>query len=193
MKKLALIAVVASSVAVAAPFNGFSVGAKLGGNFSKAEATAQNGRKASENYNALLVGILASYTRSFENMFVGGDVAVELNLYKKKEGSEKSQNSKTLSLAPRVGYKVDETMGIYGKMAVGFNSYNLPNDSDFSKSTTSFMPAIGLEKAISNEFSIRGELGYRFEKLKVKNEAKHLIKSAKMNGVVVTVGASYNF
>lgn len=197
MKKIAMVAVIATAAATAAPFNGFSIGGDLGAGFTKfktkytQDAKNQGKQDKSKSKTTFLMNMFVGYTKTFNNMFAGADFGFGYeNAGKVLQDSNKKVSSSSAFLNPRVGYKFNEETGAYFKLGMAFNSYNFKKGESFKKGTFSWTPTAGVEKAFGN-VSVRGELGYRFEKLKSNNKA--VLKDMDKNAVVMTIGASYNF
>lgn len=206
MKKIALVAVLATSAAMAAPFNGFSVGGDLGASFNKFTSTEVDGTKITNKKTSFIGSLFVGYAKSFNNMFVGLDLG--LGFEGKSKVSDKDSNGTvvgtenlkpgvTFQMNPRVGYKVNDTMGAYFKlgMSVGKNEWKYKTLTGVEtvkgkKSVVSWTPTLGLEKAFGN-VSMRGELGYKLSgKKKVYDQYEGTMKR---NAVVMTVGVAYNF
>ena len=204
MKKIALVVALATSAAMAAPFNGFSVGASFGAAFSKYKAKLTN---ASDSKTNLLLSIFTGYTKSFDNIIVGADVALSvetLNLNAAKLfkiptfKTSTKHRSLGLSINPRVGYKFDETTAAYFKMGLGFSNINFSKeDKDFGMKPTLFTvrPVLGVEKFFNENVSVRGEVGYKFEKINTKegSVARLVVKDIKKHGILLTVGVAHTF
>ncbi|MBP9753196.1 MAG: outer membrane beta-barrel protein [Proteobacteria bacterium] len=193
MKKLAIVAAIATSAAVAAPFNGFSVGGSLGVNFTKHKFTVA-GVETSKNKTGFLGNVFAGYTKSFSNMIAGADVVLGLSNVK-GDGVRVTKTIRTTSIAiaPRVGYKFNETSAVYAKFAIAHNSYNFDAAAALlmKKKNISYTPAVGFEKFVNSNGSVRAELGYEMSKYKLP--AGSAVSKASKNAVVATVGYAYSF
>ncbi|CAO4840529.1 MAG: hypothetical protein CNLJKLNK_00266 [Holosporales bacterium] len=187
MKKLAIVAAAAAALtsAHAAPFNGFSLGGNIGAAFTKYKTGA-----VSKSKTNLMAALFAGYTKSFSaNMFAGADLGLTYERFSALGAGDKAQNVFGVELAPRLGYKFNESTAVYGKIAVGTQFMTKEMKNNF-KSTSFFVtPAVGVEKAFNN-VSIRGEFGYKIQKLKTK-AARGV--DLKKNAFVATFGAAYNF
>jgi opacity protein-like surface antigen len=203
MKKIALVVALATSAAMAAPFNGFSVGGSVGAVFSKYKAKLTN---ASTSKTNLLLNVFTGYTKSFDNMIAGVDVALgyerlELDLAKLTASTNYSTikpRALSLTVNPRIGYKFDETTAAYFKMGLGFSSINFSQDiKDAGVKPTVFVvrPVVGVEKFFNENVSVRGEVGYKFEKINTKDgsPARTAVKDIKKHGVLLTVGVAHTF
>ncbi|CAO5683119.1 MAG: hypothetical protein HEEMFOPI_00853 [Holosporales bacterium] len=212
MKKLAIVAVIATSAAVAAPFNGLSVGGSLGLGFVKNKATFSTASAATaasfsaqdttNSQTNLLVRVFAGYTKTFGNMIAGVDAGLG---YERMNGwisgssadVSKDVNNWSVSVDPRVGYKFNETSAIYAKLRIAYNTYGIDgsswllNTNQISKNNWSYTPSLGFEKFVSSNASIRTEIGYEVSKFKLANNSA--LSKASKNGVVASVGYAYTF
>ncbi len=137
MKKIALVAVLATSAAMAAPFNGFSVGGNLGTSFNKLKGDssykvtaggirfADASTVASSRYTAFVGDIFVGYTKSFSSLLVGADLGLGFESSKKfkSEGAEENATYKpgiSFKFSPRIGYKFNDTMAAYFKLGFDY-------------------------------------------------------------------------
>ncbi|MDP2193244.1 MAG: outer membrane beta-barrel protein [Alphaproteobacteria bacterium] len=204
MKKIALVAVLATSAAMAAPFNGFSVGASAGANFNKlTSVVASNGNKYNKNHTSFVGSIFAGYTKSFNSMFAGLDLGLALESSSKQTFTEQGTEVKVtfkpgvaFSFSPRLGYKFNDTMGVYVKFGMSYAKNEAKvkqgNAAEQKGKKTEFLftPALGLEKAFCN-MSVRGEVGYAMGRKKAYiagNDNKFQRK-----GFVANIAGVYNF
>lgn len=218
MKKIALVAVLATSAAMAAPFNGFSVGGDLGVSFNKVTGVGADGVKSTDKKSTIIGSLLVGYAKSFNNMFVGLDLGLGFEgkaNYDRKDAAGKKSGTVYLKpgvsfqMNPRVGYKFNDTMAGYFKlgMSVAKNEWKYKTlasveQAQGKRTVFSWTPALGLEKAFGN-VSMRGELGYKmtgnkkvFKTANTGNAAGNAIvldTKIKRKAVVMTVGVAYNF
>ncbi|HCU07261.1 MAG TPA: hypothetical protein DIC42_06795 [Holosporales bacterium] len=217
MKKIALVAVLATSAAMAAPFNGFSVGGDLGASFNKFTGVQADGVKSTGKKTSMISSLFVGYAKSFNNMFVGLDLGLgfegKANYDRKnaagtKLGTVYLKPGISFEMNPRVGYKFNDTMAGYFKLGMGVakNEWKLKNlagteTAKGKRSVVSFTPTLGLEKAFGN-VSMRGELGYKMTGNKkvfktatgtAAEQAATLDTKIKRKAVVMTVGVAYNF
>lgn len=177
MKKLAIVAAAAAALtsAHAAPFNGFSLGGNIGVAVKKSDFT--QGR-------AIYGSLYAGYTKSFaSSLFAGADLYGSV---------EKFSDAAIfgLGLAPRIGFKFNETTAMYIAPKVGVDFMpSIIKDSGYKSSMMVFTPTLGLEKAFNN-VSLRGEIGYQFGTAK---SSKANVDNMKKTRIFVTFGAGYNF
>ncbi|CAO5677676.1 MAG: hypothetical protein NEHIOOID_00849 [Holosporales bacterium] len=186
MKKLAIVAAAAAALtsAHAAPFNGFSLGGNIGAAFTKYKVGA-----ASKSKTNLIASLFAGYTKSFaSSMFAGADFGLTYERYSALASGDKGQNVFGIEFAPRLGYKFNETTALYGKVALGTQFMTKDMKTVYKSSSFFVTPAIGVEKAFNN-VSVRGEFGYKIQKLKFKNVSAEM----KKNAFVLSFGAAYNF
>lgn len=196
MKKIALVAVLATSAAMAAPFNGFSVGANLGAAFTKFKFTSvATNKSASTSKTGFIANVFAGYTKTFNNMIVGADLGFGFVTHKINGASNTPFN---FSFAPRVGYKFNETTAAYGKVSLGYqmNRFSATDKAHGYKNTNFvWMPAVGVEKFVNENVSVAGEVGYKVDKINLKtgSTAAANYKNVSRNSVVLTIGANYSF
>lgn len=187
MKKLAIVAAAAAALtsAHAAPFNGFSLGGNIGAAFTKYKEGSESKSKTN-----LTAALFAGYTKSFSaNMFAGVDLGFTYERFSAVDAGDKAQNVFGVELAPRLGYKFNESTAVYGKIAVGTQFMTKDMKKDYKSNSFFVTPAIGVEKAFNN-VSIRGEFGYKIQKLKAKAAGDADVRK---NAFVLTFGAAYNF
>jgi len=213
MKKIALVAVLATSAAVAAPFNGFSVGGNLGASFGKFKESF--GLVSTKKKTSFIGSLFAGYTKSFNCMFVGLDLGLGFegkSQFKDKDDSSYSFNFKpgiAFQISPRIGYKFNDTTAGYFKLGMSAAKhkwtmkFDAPSAADRAlgytqgfelasgnKSVLSWTPALGLEKAFGN-VSMRGELGYKMAgNKKVFTKANH--KQAQANSEILATKIKAN-
>ena len=217
MKKIALVAVLATSAAMAAPFNGFSVGGDLGASFNK--FTENYGPvKSTQKKTSFIGSLFVGYAKSFNNMFVGLDLGLgfegkskvnDKDAAGRVDGTIHLKPGISFEMNPRIGYKFNDTMAGYFKLGMGVakNEWTYKTAAGVEqakgkRSVFSWTPALGLEKAFGN-VSMRGELGYKMtgnkKVFKTANtglaatNAAMLETKMKRNAVVMTVGVAYNF
>lgn len=198
MKKIALVVALATSAVMAAPFNGFSVGGSVGATFTKYQPKIKPAGYTDQSKTNFLISLFTGYTRTFDNMIAGADFGINYEKISFKASGIDKLRSLGLSISPRIGYKFDETTAGYFKLGFGFSRINF-NDNlktiGFKPDMFSITPALGVEKFFNENLSVRGEVGYKFEKVKTKDNtiAKISVDSVKKNAVVATVGLSYTF
>lgn len=217
MKKIALVAVLATSAAMAAPFNGFSVGGDLGVSFNK--FTENYGPvKSTQKKTSFIGSLFVGYAKSFNNMFVGLDLGLgfegkskvnDKDAAGRVDGTIHLKPGISFEMNPRVGYKFNDTMAGYFKLGMGIAKnewkYKDTANAELAKgkrTVFSWTPTLGLEKAFGN-VSMRGELGYKMTGAKkvfktantgnVAGNAQALDTKVKRNAVIMTVGVAYNF
>lgn len=215
MKKIALVAVLATSAAVAAPFNGFSVGGDFGASFNK--FTETHGTKTTKKTTSFIGSLFVGYVKSFNCMFAGLDLGLGFEGKSKAKQTEDNveysahlKPGVSFEMNPRVGYKFNDTMAGYFKLGMGVakNEWKMKVvgiDREVAKgkrSVFSWTPTLGLEKAFGN-VSMRGELGYKMtgnKKIFTAANAGSAIANAavldtkmKRKAVIMTVGVAYNF
>ncbi len=204
MKKIALVAVLATSAAMAAPFNGFSVGGDFGASFNKI-TESYGTEKSTQKKTSFIGSLFVGYAKSFNNMFAGLDLGLGFEGKSKVNDKEDGIVVRTIHLKPgisfemnpRVGYKFNDTMAGYFKLGMGVakNEWKVKELDGTEldkgkKSVFSWTPALGLEKAFGN-VSMRGELGYKMTgNKKVFNNSNVKVKR---KAVIMTVGVAYNF
>lgn len=220
MKKIALVAVLATSAAVAAPFNGFSVGGDFGASFNK--FTETHGTKTTKKTTSFIGSLFVGYVKSFNCMFAGLDLGLGFEGKSKAKQTEDNveysahlKPGVSFEMNPRVGYKFNDTMAGYFKLGMGVakNEWKMKNPggaevAQGKRSVFSWTPTLGLEKAFGN-VSMRGELGYKMTgnkkifktaNMRQATPAANAIANAavldtkmKRKAVIMTVGVAYNF
>ncbi|CAO4844708.1 MAG: hypothetical protein CNLJKLNK_00723 [Holosporales bacterium] len=144
----------------------------------------------------LIVSAFVGYTKSFSNnVYAGADVGFT---YERLSGaSRKIANVFGFSVDPRIGYKMNDTTGVYGKISVGSQYLRGDAKDVFSRSIFFVTPAIGVEKYLTDKISIRGEVGYKIQKLKFKAVEFHGMKlsdrKASRNAVTFSISSIFNF
>lgn len=144
----------------------------------------------------LVVSAFVGYTKSFSNnVYVGADVGLT---YERLSGAaRKIANVFGFSIDPRVGYKLNDTTGVYGKVSVGSQYLRGDVKDVFSRSIFFVTPTIGVEKYLTDKVSIRGEVGYKIQKLKFKDVEFRGMKlsnrKASRNAVTFSISSIFNF
>ncbi len=211
MKKIALVAVLATSAAMAAPFNGFLVGGDLGASFNKFTGVQADGVKSTGKKTSVIGSLFVGYAKSFNSLFTGLDLGLSFegkshydrkNAAGTKIGTVHLKPGISFEMNPRIGYKFNDTMAGYFKlgMAVAKNEWTYKTAAGVEqakgkRSVFSWTPTLGLEKAFGN-VSMRGELGYKMtgnKKAFKTGNAAMLETKIKRNAVIMTVGVAYNF
>ena len=206
MKKIALVAVLATSAAMAAPFNGFSVGGDIGASFNKFSGSQADGSTTRGKKTSFIGSLFVGYAKSFNCMFAGLDLGLGFegkshydrkNAAGVKVATVHLKPGVSFEMNPRIGYKFNDTMAGYFKLGMGVakNEWKVKNLAGTEvakgkKSVFSWTPALGLEKAFGN-VSMRGELGYKMTGN--KKVFDHSDSKVKRKAVVLTAGVAYNF
>jgi hypothetical protein len=183
--------------------NGLSVGCSLGAAFTKYKTAGI--LNASQSKTNFLLNVLTGYTKSFDNVIAGADLA--LNFEKISEipiensGSSfwlKNSTSLGISISPRIGYKFNETTASYFKLRLGYSRLDLPKnikDVGLKPGMIAFQPTVGVEKFSNENVSVRSEVSYKLEKINTEDvsNAKFIVDSIKKNAVIATIGIVYTF
>lgn len=136
------------------------------------------------------------YTKSFSNnVYTGADLGLT---YERLSGNGfKTTNIFGFSVEPRVGYKLNDTTGVYGKLSLGSQYISGEAKKIFYRSVFFITPAVGVEKYLTDKLSLRGEIGYKIQQLKFKEAKIQGVKirnlKARRNAVTFLVSSVYNF
>lgn len=150
-----LVATAVASVAQAAPFEGFYVGAQTGMTSRKSEAktatSKANGKKSTINY-----GIFAGYGHKMDSLYVGAELSLAHTPNKEVTVSGlkgKFERGVAFGLAPRVGFFAAPDILVFAKLGLegARESVKISGaDATKKKTNVSFVPGLGVEKSFGN-------------------------------------------
>lgn len=184
MKKYLLITALAFPLSASTAFNGFYVGA-MGGfvqNTLNSEISARGStwKAKSQKSPGFSYGIFGGYGQNINSVYLGMELGIHTDTASKDRdytfavnGKDhtlhaKYQRGPVLSLAPRLGIVFCNSYMAYIKPAIEISRDKIVDsddgrDSTKTKTISTFVPSVGLEKAFNNVL-LRVEYSYNFGK-----------------------------
>jgi opacity protein-like surface antigen len=190
-----LVATAVASVAQAAPFEGFYVGAQTGLTSRKTEVRSTspkaNAKKSTINY-----GIFAGYGHKMDSLYVGAELSLAHTPNKEVTVSGtkiKFERGVAFGLAPRVGFFAAPDILVFAKLgleAARESVKSTTTDLTSKKTSVSFVPGLGVEKSFGN-FIARVSYEHKFGKnIKHKTVATSSYKATEHRFLL---GAAWGF
>lgn len=213
MKKTLFTLAALSTVASAAPFNGYYLGGDLGVDFNKVEVNDESAGYAnqSKRWTGSDLSLFGGVNRVYDKVIAGAELGMNLpfsnvTLTRSANGANTDSYKYDRGLggivSGRLGYMVNPSVALYAKLGFGLRKDKvthtaLPSNVSRSakKSVFSVLPGFGVEKAF-DKVSVRGEYAYDFgKKISVQDAAAGATNNVglKQKAHTVRLGVAYNF